>query len=105
MGLPGWQIQNLQSRLAGWSPRKKTIFLFKFAAEFLAWERSVLLCSVLQLTDSPTHVIKGNLLCSKAMIYGTSLVVQWLRLCSATARDISSIPGEEIKIPHAVQLS
>lgn len=91
MGLPGWQIQNLQSRLAGWSPRKKTIFLFKFT-EFLAWERSVLLCSVLQLTESPTYVIKGNLLCSKAMIYGLrgGPVV---KTCSATARDISSIPG------------
>ena len=60
MGLPGWQIQNLQSRLAGWSPRKKTIFQLKFAAEFLAWERSVLLCSVLQLTGEAHPRYKGQ---------------------------------------------
>ena len=60
MGSHGWQIQNLQSRLAGWSPRKKTTFQLKFAAEFLAWERSVLLCSVLQLTGEAHPCYKGQ---------------------------------------------
>ena len=32
---------------------------------------------------------------------GTSLVVQWLRLCTLTAGDMSSIPGQGTKIPHA----
>ena len=32
---------------------------------------------------------------------GTSLVVQWLRLCTFNAEDLSSIPGQGTKIPHA----
>ena len=33
---------------------------------------------------------------------GTSPVVQWLRLCVATAGGKGSIPGQETKIPHPV---
>ena len=33
----------------------------------------------------------------------TSLVVQWLWLCASNARDSGLIPGEVIKIPHAVR--
>ena len=32
---------------------------------------------------------------------GTSLVVQWLRLCACNAGDVGSIPGWGTKIPHA----
>ena len=32
---------------------------------------------------------------------GTSLVVQWLRLCTSTAGGMGSIPGRGTKIPHA----
>ena len=32
---------------------------------------------------------------------GTSLVVQWLRLCSSTSGDVGLIPGRGTKIPHA----
>ena len=32
-----------------------------------------------------------------------SLAVQWLELCASTAGGMGSIPGWEIKIPHAVQ--
>ena len=32
---------------------------------------------------------------------GTSLVVQWLRLCPSTAGGMSSIPAQGTKIPHA----
>ena len=34
---------------------------------------------------------------------GTSLVVQWLKLCASNTGDASSIPGREIKTPHAAQ--
>ena len=33
--------------------------------------------------------------------YGTSLAVQWLRLCTSTAGGMGSNPGRENKIPHA----
>ena len=33
----------------------------------------------------------------------TSLVVQWLRILLANARDAGLIPGQETKIPHVVE--
>ena len=32
---------------------------------------------------------------------GTSLAVQWIRLCTSTAGSVGLIPGQGIKIPHA----
>ena len=32
---------------------------------------------------------------------GTSLAVQWLRLCASNAGGAGSIPGQGTKIPHA----
>ena len=37
----------------------------------------------------------------KGRILGTSLAVQWLRLCVSTAGGTGSIPGRGTKIPHA----
>ena len=37
------------------------------------------------------------------MVLGTSLAVQWLRLCASTAGGTGSIPGQRAKILHAVQ--
>ena len=34
---------------------------------------------------------------------GTSLVVQWLRLCASTEGVAGSIPGQGTKIPHATR--
>ena len=34
---------------------------------------------------------------------GTSLLVQWLRLSASNAGGLGLIPGQETKIPHAVQ--
>ena len=34
---------------------------------------------------------------------GTSLAVQWLRLCASSAGGMGSIPGQGTKIPHATQ--
>ena len=36
--------------------------------------------------------------------WGTSLVVQWLRLCASVAGNMDSIPGWGTKIPHATCL-
>ena len=36
---------------------------------------------------------------------GTSLAVQWLRLCASSAGGVGSIPGQGTKIPHAVLCS
>ena len=35
--------------------------------------------------------------------WGTSLAVQWLRLCASNAGGIDSIPGQGTKIPHALR--
>ena len=37
----------------------------------------------------------------KGLPLGTSLVVQWLRLCTASAGGVGLIPGRGTKIPHA----
>ena len=37
---------------------------------------------------------------SKNPTAGTSLVVQWLRLCASTAGGVGSIPGRGTKTPH-----
>ena len=37
----------------------------------------------------------------KVLSQGTSLVVQWLRLCTSTAGGMSLIPGQGTKIPYA----
>ena len=34
---------------------------------------------------------------------GTSLAVQWLRLCTFNARGLGLIPGVETKIPHTAR--
>ena len=34
---------------------------------------------------------------------GSSLAVQWLRLCAPNAGDMGSIPGQGIEVPHAPQ--
>ena len=39
----------------------------------------------------------------KTAISWTSLVVQWLRLCSSSARGMGSIPGHGTKIPEAMR--
>ena len=36
-------------------------------------------------------------------IRGTSLAVQWLRLCASNAGGVGSIPGAGTKIPHALR--
>jgi len=36
---------------------------------------------------------------------GTSLAVQWLRLCASTAGSTASIPGQGIKILHTAPCS
>ena len=37
----------------------------------------------------------------KTPMFGTSLVVKWLRLCASNAGDAGSIPGQGTKIPYA----
>ena len=39
----------------------------------------------------------------KLLFPGTSLAVQWLRLCTSNARAEGSIHGQGPKIPHAAQ--
>ena len=46
-------------------------------------------------TEYKEFISKGNL--------RTSLVVQWLRPCTADAGDTGSIPGRGTKIPHAAR--
>ena len=37
----------------------------------------------------------------KTLLLGTSLEVQWLKLCASNAEGVGSIPGRGTKIPHA----
>ena len=43
-----------------------------------------------------------NSILSKIKTSGTSLAVQWLGLCTFTAEDQGSIPGQGTEIPQAV---
>ena len=36
---------------------------------------------------------------------GTSLTIQWLRLCRSNAGATDSIPGQGSKIPHAASMA
>ena len=36
----------------------------------------------------------------RKVVIGTSLAVQWLRLCTSTKKGVGSIPGLGTKIPH-----
>ena len=45
--------------------------------------------------------LKGIMLSEMSDRDGTSLVVQWLRLCSSTSGGLSSIPSHGTKISHA----
>ena len=42
--------------------------------------------------------IEGKI--EKSRVVGTSLAVQWLRLCISNARGVGSILDQEIKIPY-----
>ena len=46
---------------------------------------------------------EGDLRLIRKTLPGTSLAVQWLRLCASTAGGMGSIPGWGTKIPHAAQ--
>ena len=48
----------------------------------------------------PSYII--IVLLSKLRDEGTSLAVQWLRLCASTAGGAGLIPTRETKIPHAM---
>ena len=41
--------------------------------------------------------------CKSKPQWGTSLAVQWLRLCTSTVGDTDSIPGQGTKIPRTAQ--
>ena len=53
-------------------------------------------------------VLEGNLIkvsFKSKISQGTSLAIQWLRLCTSTAECVSSICGWGTNIPHAMQRS
>ena len=58
-------------------------------------------------SPSELRVFSGYLgiFCVKYQWRGTSLVVQWLRLCAPNAGGTGSIPGQGTKIPHATRHS
>ena len=49
-----------------------------------------------------TQYCKSTIL-QKKIKTGTSVAVQWLRLCASTAGGMGSIPGRGTKIPHATR--
>ena len=46
---------------------------------------------------------KSAMLYTSKLAPGTSWMVQWLGLCTSTARDVGSIPGWGIKFPHSLK--
>ena len=48
-------------------------------------------------------LLKKDLL--ESVVYGISLVVQWLRLHASKTQGIGSIPGQGLKISHATWCS
>ena len=64
------------------------------------------------LIHAKTQKNLENIIPCKELVTGTSLVVQWLRLCAPNARGQRSIPSQEtsshmlqLKIPHAATKS
>ena len=50
-----------------------------------------------------THILQwGSVTEIENWKIGTSLAVQWLRLCASTAGNTGLIPGDGTKIPHSV---
>ena len=49
----------------------------------------------------PVHTVVYDPALKRKEILGTSLVVQWLRICASTVGGAGSIPGPENKILHA----
>ena len=49
------------------------------------------------LTEEEAEAQKGEVICAK-LICGTSLVVQWLRLCTPSAGGPGSVPGQGTRV-------
>ena len=58
-------------------------------------------CLSIFLCEMETIMVPGSYNYVRIDILGTSLVVQWLRLCRSSVGDASSIPGWGTKIPYA----
>ena len=58
-------------------------------------------CLSIFLCEMETIMVPGSYNYVRIDILGTSLVVQWLRLCPSSVGDASSIPGWGTKIPYA----
>ena len=71
-----------------------SIFLYNFQKLSEPSPHVFYLC-IIYLSTNPTPTPN-----TKNEEGGTSLVVQWLRLCAANAGDVGSIPGRGTKIPH-----
>ena len=72
------------------------VFVFCSCLVFNSFQNSIVsFCEVGSDFLDPYHT-------SKPLI-GTSLAVQWLRLCASNAGGMGLIPGQGIKILHATQ--
>ena len=76
-------------------------FLSKLSTSwmFFSWHRHCLSLHFAKFKNMTLTYIKCPV---KSHISRTSLVVQWLRLCTTRARGMSSVPGWGTKIPHAM---
>ena len=78
-----------------WATKEAVIWLSAVLIIALVLTNSlVILAGWFLLTDFKDHIISW---------IGTSLAVQWLRLCTSTAGDMHSMPGRGTKISHATQ--
>ena len=55
------------------------------------------------VTPKPSRVRIETVIFFSVIKIGTSLAVQWLRLCASSAGGVGSIPGCGTKIPHVTQ--
>ena len=64
----------------------------------------IILKNILITVEYLHHLLRTYFVC-KILKTGTSLQVQWLKLCASNAGDLCLISGSGTKIPHAWWLS
>ena len=72
---------------------------FQLCSSFLCFHQALFSFCIV-LWGNGDFEEKMELVKSTYEVLGTSLAVQWLRLCTSNAGGIVSIPGQGTKIPH-----
>ena len=90
--------------MAGWMDLPLKV-LDSLVKEFTRVKTIFHLFQCLPLCPVQSLLRHTNQCVNKDLCLGTSLVVQWFRLCTTNARGVSLIPGWGTEVPHAPQHS